>query len=121
VIYTIKKVSDIPILSRDVTFQLSELRDIPAVDGNVANLFYIFFLSEGFFSAAKATDKVSRCKKGKRSRVKVTYLKWCEKCILGEHPGRQEEVGLAQGCLHLIQDREGRLACHPTCNTSATL
>jgi hypothetical protein len=51
----------------------------------------------------------------------VTYLKWCEKCILGEHPGRQEEVGLAQGGLHLIQDREGGLACHPTCDTSATL
>jgi hypothetical protein len=42
---TVKKVSDIPVTSPDVTYQLfppreSLVSDIPAGDGNVANLFF---------------------------------------------------------------------------------
>jgi hypothetical protein len=44
--YTVKKVSDIPVPSRDVTYKLSLGRkslvcNIPAGDGNVANVFFI--------------------------------------------------------------------------------
>ncbi len=42
--YTVKKISDIPVPSRDVTYKLSPGRkslvcNIPAGDGNVANVF----------------------------------------------------------------------------------
>ncbi len=39
-LYTVKKVCDIPVPNRDVTYQSPPGRDILAGDGNVANFFY---------------------------------------------------------------------------------